>query len=453
MNSLPATVVSSLSRLIPAESGRFLVALSGGADSVALLSLCQRWARGAENRPIPEALHVHHGIRGEEANRDARHCAKVCFQLGIPLHVVVEDVEKKASSDSISIETAGREIRRSRYVEIARARLASIIVTGQHGDDQAETVLGNLLRGCGLRGLRGMDPVSEIDSTGIKVVRPLLELRKSEILQYLEQVGLESIEDSTNQLPLYRRNRLRLNTLPSLQEDNPDVISHLISISSESRRRWEILQSRIDRCLQDAHLLPPRISLPPQCWLGVEGPEIADLLRIAIVRAFGEEGGLVREHLNALEKLATGESRSPSLQLPGARKAIRCGGWVHIGPASDTEIPLLEPFQIDPESPVDSAGIRWISSHPEPLTIRSLQQGEKIPDRSGSIEEMLRMGGVPPELRQRWPLAVSDDGKIRWLAVDQGSSNELAKTVSISIADHNHLDELGYHLLRITSHE
>ncbi|MGE4602081.1 MAG: tRNA lysidine(34) synthetase TilS [Planctomycetota bacterium] len=447
--SLQATITRSLSRLIPNEAKRYIVALSGGPDSVALLSLCKTWSSGSKNRAVPEALHVHHGIRQEEADRDARHCARICARLGIPLHFVTEDVKHKALSQSISLETAGREVRRSRFVAVGRARSAPIVLTGHHGDDQAETVLGNLLRGCGLRGLRGMEPISEIGTSGVKIGRPLLGIRRSEILKHLDEVGLESIEDSSNQLLSHRRNRLRLEILPALEREGPEIISSLLNISHESRRRWKILQHRIDQCLDLAYIRPPRISLRPDCCKGFEGPEIADLLRSAILRSTGEEGGLIREHLGSLERLVTGEARSSSVSLPGHRKAIRCGGWIHIGPSNDPVEKDLLPFQICPETPTDSLGIRWHSSFSETLTVRSLEAGEKIPGRRGSIEELLRVQGVPADLRQHWPLAVDAAGQIRWFAGFCSQTSKPADGVSISATDSGSTDELCYHLLRI----
>lgn len=447
--SLQATITRSLSRLIPNEAKRYIVALSGGPDSVALLSLCKTWSSGSKNRAVPEALHVHHGIRQEEADRDARHCARICARLGIPLHFVTEDVKHKALSQSISLETAGREVRRSRFVAVGRARSAPIVLTGHHGDDQAETVLGNLLRGCGLRGLRGMEPISEIGTSGVKIGRPLLGIRRSEILKHLDEVGLESIEDSSNQLLSHRRNRLRLEILPALEREGPEIISSLLNISHESRRRWKILQHRIDQCLDLAYIRPPRISLRPDSCKGFEGPEIADLLRSAILRSTGEEGGLIREHLGSLERLVTGEARSSSVSLPGHRKAIRCGGWIHIGPSSDPVEKDLLPFQICPETPTDSLGIRWHSSFSETLTVRSLEAGEKIPGRRGSIEELLRVQGVPADLRQHWPLAVDAAGQIRWFAGFCCQTSKPADGVSISATDSGSTDELCYHLLRI----
>ncbi|MGE4618354.1 MAG: tRNA lysidine(34) synthetase TilS, partial [Planctomycetota bacterium] len=335
-NSLLAKTSRGISDLIPAEASRFIVALSGGPDSVALLSLSQAWSKGARSRPVVEALHIHHGLRDHEADRDANHCANLCARLGIPFHLVVEDAAKKSHSDSLSLETAGREIRRARFVELGKARSAPIVLTGHHGDDQAETVLGNLLRGCGLRGLRGMEPLVEIGSSGISIGRPLLKIRRVEILKYLEEIGLHAIEDSSNRSPVHRRNRLRHETVPILEKENPEIVTSLLNISEEARRRWEVLQRRIDRCLERVYIRSPRLSLPPDCCNGLEGPEIGDFLRRAIFQATGEEGGLVREHLRSLEKLVSGESRSASLLLPGNRKAIRCGGWIHIGPEENT---------------------------------------------------------------------------------------------------------------------
>ena len=450
-NSLPATVSSFMTGIVPAGLKCFVVALSGGADSVALLSLCTRWSRAQGDRPRCEALHVHHGLRGEEADRDARHCAQVCSQLQVPLHVVSEPIEMAASSPGVSIETAGRDARRRRFVEICSARSTSLLLTGHHGDDQAETVLGNLLRGCGLRGLRAMQGVSQIDSSQLTIARPLLTCFRSEIEQYLQEVGLTGIEDLSNRSRDHRRNRIRIDLLPMLKRESPEVVSHLLALSDEAKSRWNIVRGRIDSALQLAHLSGSRISLPPECWKIVEGPEVGDLLRQAVLLASGEEGGLNREHLTSLERLATGTSRSASLDLPGARRAMRCGGWLHIGPIPEVQ-PAATPIriQMEPGSHRVMQGIEWTSLVDHPLTIRTLYRGEKCPGRQATIDEELRIRGVPPGPRKEWPLVVDQSDSVCWYAGEEDAgSDRPSAPVSLQVADPELQQELSYHLLRI----
>ncbi len=450
-SSLPATVSGFMTQVVPLHLKRYVVALSGGADSVALLSLCTRWSQAREDRPECEALHVHHGLRGEEADRDVRHCARICAQLRVALHVVSEPIEIAASSPGVSIETAGRDARRRRFAEVCRARSTSLLLTGHHGDDQAETVLGNLLRGCGLRGLRAMEGVSRIDSSQLTIARPLLTCFRSEIEEYLQEVGLEGIEDLSNRSRDYRRNRIRIDLLPMLKRESPEVVAHLLALSDEAKSRWNIVRGRIESALQLAHVSGSRISLPPECWKLVEGPEVGDLLRQAVHLATGHEGGLNREHLTSLERLATGTSRSASLDLPGERRAIRCGGWLHIGPIPEIQ-PAASPIriQMEPGSHRVLQGIEWTSLVDHPLTIRTLYPGEKCPGRQATIDEELRIRGVPPGPRKEWPLVVDPSDSVCWFAGEavDGADREGAP-VALQVVVPDPQQELSYHLLRI----
>ncbi len=448
-----ATIVASFfEEHLPPDTRKLLVALSGGADSVALLSLCHHWATSRPDSIKIEALHVHHGLRGEKADADARHCARLCGELEIPLHVVTEQIDEAASAQRISLETAGRDARRRRFIEICRGRCAPVIVTGHHENDQSETILGNMLRGCGLRGLQGMHPVSSINSTEVQLARPLLTVSRLRIEEYLQQQQLDHVDDESNLSRQFRRNRIRHDLIPALTAENPEFVSNLRSLSEESRDRWRVQQTRIDDALQRSHCAPPRISLPPDCWRSLGGPEIGDLLREAVVMASGEEGGLLREHLDALEKLATGRSRSPSLSLPGQRIAVRCGGWIHIGPEGDSSLePPPTRISIDPGNPLVAHGVCWTSLVEEPVTLRTMRPGEKIPGRRSTYDEELRTHGVPPQPRRQWPLIEDSDGRILWaLGIDTASSDHPAPVV-ISRSVTCPQPELGYHLLRICS--
>jgi len=145
-----------------AGPGGLLVALSGGVDSVALLSAVVDWANHSSASPRVEAFHMHHGLRGEEADRDSRHCFQVCYRLGIPIHVVHEDLDRQLGPGQPSLETLSRDKRRSHIEKVATSRNCPHVLLGHHADDQAETLLGNLLRGCGLKGLSGIAPCNPL---------------------------------------------------------------------------------------------------------------------------------------------------------------------------------------------------------------------------------------------------------------------------------------------------
>ncbi len=163
------------------------VALSGGADSVALLLLTP---------PPVAAVHVHHGIRGAEADRDAEFCRALCARLKIPFTVLYADVPARAGETGESLETAARAERYRLLVEFAVANGMAGVLTAHHADDQLETLLQHLLRGSGLRGMCGIPAVRREGE--LLLVRPMLETPKEEILAYLTARGETYVTDSTN---------------------------------------------------------------------------------------------------------------------------------------------------------------------------------------------------------------------------------------------------------------
>lgn len=204
---LAAAVRSGAGRPQP---GICTAAFSGGADSTALL-LCL-WQMREELAIDLRAVHVHHGIRGAEADRDAAFCAKLCEKYGIPFQLVHVDVPAYAKEHRLSVETAARRLR---YEALEQAAPEGEIAAAHHAGDNAETVLFHLLRGSGLRGLRGILPRSG------RIIRPLLTVEKPEILAFLRECGESYVEDSTNFLPDSSRNRLRTELMPLLLRENP----------------------------------------------------------------------------------------------------------------------------------------------------------------------------------------------------------------------------------------
>ena len=199
---------------------KVLVALSGGADSVALLRVLD--ALGYQC----ECAHCNFHLRGEESNRDETFVQQLCQKFDIPLHVTHFDTTDYARTHRISIEMAARELRYQWFETLRQSIGAKVIAVAHHRDDSVETFLLNLIRGTGINGLKGIAPKNGY------VVRPLLQESRENILDYLQHLNQEYVTDSTNLQDEYMRNKSRLNLLPLMKELNPSV-SESIAATAE----------------------------------------------------------------------------------------------------------------------------------------------------------------------------------------------------------------------------
>lgn len=206
-------------RLFPLNA-RIIVALSGGADSVALLRILHTLGYDCE------AAHCNFHLRGAESDRDEMFVRKLCKTMRIPLHTIDFATEQYAIEKKISIEMAARELRYQWFAEIKEKTKANVIAVAHHQDDSVETVLLNLIRGTGINGLLGIRPKNG------DIVRPLLCISRKEITDYLQNAKQEYMTDSTNLQDEYTRNKIRLNLLPLMQEINPLVKGHIIDTSN-----------------------------------------------------------------------------------------------------------------------------------------------------------------------------------------------------------------------------
>lgn len=192
-----------------------LAGISGGADSVALALVLKKLGYTLT------AVHCNFHLRGEESNRDEQFVRDFCQQQEIPLHVKDFQTEEYAKEKKISIEMAARELRYAYFHELMKSTKISVLAVAHHQNDQAETLLINLIRGTGIHGLRGMLPKNG------ETVRPMLCVTREEILDYLAEKGQEFVTDSTNLSTDYTRNKIRLELLPYLKTLNPSIISTL----------------------------------------------------------------------------------------------------------------------------------------------------------------------------------------------------------------------------------
>lgn len=191
---------------------KVLVALSGGADSVALLRVLIECGYSCE------CAHCNFHLRGEESDRDEAFVRNLCRSLDVPLHVTHFETERYAKEKHVSIEMAARELRYAWFEEIRCESGAKVIAVAHHRNDSVETFLLNLIRGTGVNGLKGIS-----EKNGY-IVRPLLHTSRVEILDYLFHLKQKYVTDSTNLQDEYMRNKIRLNLLPMLQSMNPSIV-------------------------------------------------------------------------------------------------------------------------------------------------------------------------------------------------------------------------------------
>ena len=193
----------------------YIVALSGGADSVALLLLLKNAHFNVH------AAHCNFHLRGEESDRDEAFCVELCKGLGVELHRVHFDTREYAELHKVSIEMAARELRYKWFEQLRQDIGAAGICVAHHRDDSAETVLLNLVRGTGLRGLTGIQPRNG------NILRPLLCVSRAEIEAFLAEKGQKYVTDSTNWEADVQRNVVRLAVLPLLRRLNPAVVENI----------------------------------------------------------------------------------------------------------------------------------------------------------------------------------------------------------------------------------
>lgn len=227
------------------QGDRVIVALSGGADSCALLHFLTTISKAYKLDIY--ACHVNHGLRGQEADNDEAFTQLLCDRLGVKLFVLHADVNAEAARLKISTELCGRQIRYGFFKRKAE-ELDAKIATAHTASDNLETVLFNLTRGCGVLGLAGIPPVRD------NIIRPLISVTREEIEAYCCRNGLDYVTDSTNLTRDYTRNKLRLDAVPVLRGINPSVDRTVAAFSERARELDAFLKKSADSLLEAARV-------------------------------------------------------------------------------------------------------------------------------------------------------------------------------------------------------
>jgi tRNA(Ile)-lysidine synthase len=308
----------------PGRNEVVLCALSGGADSVALLDALA--ALGRRRGFVVRAAHLDHGLRAE-SGADAAFCVDLCCRLGVPLRRGRADVAARARREGGGLEDAGR---RERYAFLRRVKEeeeASVIAVAHTRDDQAETVLLRMLRGSGAGGLSAMQPRSG------DVIRPLLAVSREAVLEHLRRRGLPWREDESNADPRFLRNRVRHELLPYLEARfNPRVRETLARAASLLADEAETLRSLADASWPAVSRREGTRAVLAAGPLRSAPPAVARLL---VRRALDEAGGLrgvSAAHVDKVLSLVRASASGHRLALPGGREAVVSFGEVLLGP-------------------------------------------------------------------------------------------------------------------------
>lgn len=399
------------------------IAFSGGLDSTVLLHLLADLAKN-QSLPALNAIHVHHGLQAA-AEAWPEHCRSMCESLGVPLQVIRVQVQPGAS-----LERAARDARYAAFIEATQAN--EVLLTAQHRDDQAETLLFRLLRGAGVRGLSGMPRQRPLGKG--QLLRPLLDATRAELEAYASQHKLRWIEDPSNQDRQFSRNYLRHQVFPALTQRWPQAMASMARSAAHLSEAQELLNelARID--------LSEASAASEFDWLKLPSIKLAPLEKLSDAR----QRNALSHWLEPLTRLpdsdhwsgwldlrdATGDARpiwrlaEGELHRAGGRIWWLSGRWLRPAPVPGA---WLEPAQ--PLALPDNGVLTLNGQIPDgPLQIRYREGGE-VMELAGrghrDLKRLLNERGVPPFVRGRLPLLFKD-GQLLAVANLSGLDGEAA---------------------------
>ena len=394
--------------------GRYLVALSGGCDSVALLFLLS--ALQKEWELTLYAAHINHGLR-REAEKDEEFCRALCRRLNIPLAVFHEDIALTAQAEGMGTEEAGRLIRYKRLLEEAERCSCEAVVTAHQQEDQAETMLLHLLRGGGLPGLAGMRHKRQL-SDKVELLRPLLSVSREELEAFLSQLGEEWREDKSNLDTSYRRNYIRHEILPRCEAAFPRAKEKIARTARYIQQAEDYMNAEAERFLSEQE--------EPGALDIIKLKNMPEALRFYIFRAFVKKNRILTDlaeaHYAGMEGLL-GKKSGARFMLPGGEILLREQKHIRLLNQEKAEMPPeldLKRFSYrkDIEIP-EKTYTKWLDYdiiHGD-LCLRHRQKGDYflLPDgRKKTIHRYMIDEKIPLSMRDKlWLLA--DGPHILWI--------------------------------------
>ena len=310
------------------SADKILLAISGGADSTALLYTMQALQIEGDINAELLCAHINHQLRGNEADQDEHFAITQADDLHLSIITKRVNVPEFAHRSKLSVETAARKLRIESLLDIAKANNCTCIATAHQKNDNAETILHRLLRGTGFRGLAGIWPTRVFGACcasatarrdGIKFVRPLLCVRRDEIVRYLQKRNLKWREDRTNVDCRHKRNFIRRQLLPALQKNcTASIVEQLFELAQLSRRLYNLLSSRAQQIWpQLAQSGENEIALNLKRFLAEPEPIRIELIRLSLATIGSGERDLTQRHYERILQLAEQHINTGKRQLPG----------------------------------------------------------------------------------------------------------------------------------------
>lgn len=423
---------------------KVLLAVSGGADSTALLHVM---AVLKTEGVLPVEIfcaHINHQLRGAESQRDEDFVVSECRKLNLPVFTQQIDVKGYSRAKKLSTETAARELRIDALLEIAASQNCICIATAHQKNDNAETVLHRLVRGTGFRGLCGIWPTKEF-TAGIRFIRPMLCASRDEISQYLKSRNLRWCTDKTNEDCIYKRNYIRRRLLPALQKDcRSSLVEQLAVLAKVSRGFYRLICTSADAVWPDIATVADQSVTLDSVKLSTQQPEVKiEIVRRAISSLDCGEREITEQHYENILRLSNGDK----LQLPEGVEVLQQGGTIALGRPSEKSVEIGITEQVVPKVPgkTEFAGmlieaeifdfdaarfkkfradkgnyIEWfdLDCISQPIVVRFRKRGDRFRPLGMQAEKKVGKfltSAKTPEASRRKILVVADCEKIIWL--------------------------------------
>ena len=352
-------------QMVPPHSA-VLVGFSGGADSVTLLSVLDGLSKGSGDVPPFSlfACHVHHGIRGKEADEDEAFCRAFCRERSIPFYALHADVPRLAEKSGDSLETCGRKVRYQFFAETGEKILMQHpdlqgvrIATAHTASDNAETVLFHLARGTGLSGLTGIPPVRE------NIIRPLIDCTREDVEAYCEEQSLPFVTDVSNEDVSYSRNRIRHEVLPALEQLNSGTVRHIARTATTLRRDAECFDGMQKDLIERSRLSEGTYSVP----VLTAAPDAVLIRALCTVMWDFADVCPEQHHLETVLRWLKAGEKIKQIQIPGGAFVTLTGEKLLLHWPKDPEEPIARTFR----RTVSMADLlEFVSDRPTPVTVR-----------------------------------------------------------------------------------
>lgn len=406
------------------HGGFYLVALSGGPDSVALLCALHQLGYHID------AVHCNFRLRGAESDRDEQFCVDLCQRLQIPLHRTHFDTDTYAALHQVSVEMAARELRYRYFEQLRHDIQAEGICVAHHEDDQVETVLLNLVRGTGITGLQGMKPRNGY------VLRPMLCVSRRQVTDFLTTLGQAYVVDHTNLETDFQRNKLRLQVIPLLEELNPAARANILRMTENLGESAMLVDDALRHIVEQAALGPKVYSWPtllasvtPRYALwsllaeyGFNRTQVDEMAHLATQPAHWESPGYValvdHDRLMIIDRACWDFTPRP-LYLPEAGVYVVRQATMHTLADRKLRLSLVRrdnSFVIDKSGAVANLDAHLIKF---PLLLRSLQPGDRFTPygMKGSklVSDELNSRKCSVFERRQQQVLTDAEGRIVWL--------------------------------------